>query len=53
MRMIVAGSGEISSTEGTTQGDPLAMAMYALAVYSAIDPQTQEQLSGFEAGLVC
>jgi len=27
VRMIVAGSGEISFTEGTTQGDPLAMAI--------------------------
>ena len=32
IRLFVSGEGEISSMEGVTQGDPLAMAMYAIAM---------------------
>ena len=32
VRLFVTGGAEIESSEGITQGDPLAMAMYALAV---------------------
>ena len=32
IRLFITDEGELSTTEGTTQGDPLAMAMYALAV---------------------
>ena len=49
VRMIVVGSGEISSTEGTTQGDPLAMAMHALAVV----PLIHKLRNNSPAGLVC
>ena len=36
-RLFISGGGEIKSTEGTTQGDPLAMAWYSINTVMIID----------------
>ena len=41
-RLFITGGGEIKSLEGTTQGDPTAMAAYALAVTPLLSYLSQE-----------
>ena len=43
VRLLVTGGGEIGSSEGIIQGDPLAMAMYALAVTPLIRKLRSEE----------
>ena len=43
IRLFITGEGELASTEGTTQGDPIAMAIYALAVTPLINSLCHHQ----------
>ena len=52
IRLFVTGEGELASTEGTTQGDPLAMAMHALAVIPLINSLRHHQADVSQAWFV-
>ena len=48
IRLFITGEGEIAFTEGTTQGDPFVMAMYALAVTPLINLLCHHQPDVFQ-----
>ena len=52
IRLFIICEGEIVSTEGTTQGGPPAMAMYALAVTPVIDSLHHHHLGVSQAWFV-
>ena len=53
IKLFIVGKGEIDSNEGTTQGDPLAMAMYALAIRPLIDKLRDAEPIARQVYMVC
>ena len=46
-RLFISGGQEITSSEGTTQGDPTAMAMYAIAILPLLDMKSNAKKTSF------